>query len=51
MRRADRGWDFEVIESLVDQLPDPPQRMAGRDTVLDRHQIDTKESREPLRFC
>jgi hypothetical protein len=28
---------IESIESLIRQLPDPPQRMAGRDPLLDRH--------------
>ena len=28
---------IEPIEGLIRQLPDPPQRMAGRDPLLDRH--------------
>ena len=28
---------IEAIEGLIRQLADPPQRMAGRDPLLDRH--------------
>jgi len=28
---------IEVIQGLIRQLPDPPQRMAARDSFLDRH--------------
>jgi hypothetical protein len=28
---------IEPIKGLIRQFPDPPQRMAGRDPLLDRH--------------
>jgi hypothetical protein len=39
---------IEAIEGLIRQFPDPPQRMAGRDPLLDRYVVEQGANALPV---